>query len=458
MSAYKVSRRDVLKMLGMAGAASTLPGLGLRPSRARAATEIPKRIIFFYTNHGTLRQYWLPKGVGGAAATETSFDLNDILVPLQAYKKDLLIIDGLDMLSSDKQTAAAKNAHIRGHCHSLVAADMAGQDQAGGISIDQHIAKSLNSPSPITPIPSLEIGVDPNVESLISYSAASQKLPIEMDPKKAFARLFPTGSAPSGAETQDKTPAQQRSVLDFVLGEFNSVKGKLDANARARMESHADAVRDLETRLGIAVQRSCTAPQLAAAANAGSDYASYYDTTADNFMRVIQAAFACDSTRVVTFNLEAIPGSRCGYTPGAAGSTDLHDLVHKVAMPNDAASKDANAVGIIKSFHTEYAKYFAKLLGYLSSIQEADGKTVLDHTIVLWCGEIAEGNHDLHHLPWLIAGSGGGSVRTGRFLSVPRSPSPRGHNDLFVSLANAMGSNITSFGNPAVCKGALALT
>jgi hypothetical protein len=43
-------------------------------------------------------------------------------------------------------------------------------------------------------------------------------------------------------------------------------------------------------------------------------------------------------------------------------------------------------------------------------------------------------------------------------LQVPRSPSARGHNDLFVALANAMGSNITTFGNPSVCKGALALT
>jgi hypothetical protein len=458
MRTYKVSRRDAMRMLGMAGAASMMPRVGLSRASAQSAA-IPKRILFFYTNHGTLRQYWLPKGANGAAtATETAFDLNDILVPLQQYKKDLLIVDGLDMLSSDKQTGAAKNAHIRGHCHSLVAADMAGADQAGSISIDQHIAKSLNSPSPITPIPSLEIGVDPNVETLISYTGASQKLPIEMDPKKAFTRLFPSGTSPSPTSTQDKTPMQQRSVLDFVLGEFNAVKPKLDANARLRAESHADAVRDLETRLGIAVARSCTAPQLAAAANRNSDYAGYYNTTADNFMRLIQAAFACDMTRVVTFNLEAIPDSMSGYTAGASGSTDMHDLIHKVAMPSDAASKDATAVGIVKSFHTEYAKQFAKLLGYLSSMQEADGQTMLDHTIVLWCGEIAEGNHDLHHLPWVLAGQGGGSVRTGRFLQVPRSPTARGHNDLFVSLANAMGSNITTFGNPAVCKGPITLT
>jgi hypothetical protein len=459
MRTYKVSRRDALRMLGMAGAASMLPGTGLGRARAQTA-QIPKRILFFYTNHGTHRSAWLPKGLNGApAATETAFDLNEILVPLQAYKKDLLIIDGLDMLSSDEQNGPAKNAHIRGHCHSMVAADMASSDQAGGISIDQHIAKMLNSPSPITPIPSLEIGVDPNVETLISYAAASQKLPIEMEPKKAFNRLFPTGSAPGGSmAATDTASAKQRSVLDFVLGEFNGVKAKLDANARQRCEAHADAVRDLETRLGIAVARSCTAPQLAAAANRNSDYAGYYTTTADNFMRVVQAAFSCDLTRVVTFSLEAIPDKISGYTSSAFGSTDMHDLIHKVAMPNDAASKDPGAVGLVKSFHTEYAKQFAKLLGYLSSMQEADGQTMLDHTIVLWCGEIAEGNHDLHKLPWLIAGQGGGSVRTGRFLSVPRSPSPRGHNDLFVALANAMGSNITTFGNPAACKGALTLT
>src|SRR4051794_2215815 len=153
MNTYKLSRRDALRMLGMAGVASQLPGIGLGLNCAHAqSAAIPKRIIFFYTNHGTLRQSWLPKGVGSSPATETAFELNDILVPLQAYKKDLLIIDGLDMLSSDKQSGAAKNAHIRGHCHSLVAADMAGAGQGGAPFLDQHIPKKPKLPPP-TPAP-----------------------------------------------------------------------------------------------------------------------------------------------------------------------------------------------------------------------------------------------------------------------------------------------------------------
>jgi hypothetical protein len=61
----------------------------------------------------------------------------------------------------------------------------------------------------------------------------------------------------------------------------------------------------------------------------------------------------------------------------------------------------------------------------------------------------------LHHLPWLIAGQGGGDISTGRYLQVPRTPKARGHNDLFVALANIMGSSITTFGTPSVCQGAL---
>jgi hypothetical protein len=33
----------------------------------------------------------------------------------------------------------------------------------------------------------------------------------------------------------------------------------------------------------------------------------------------------------------------------------------------------------------------------------------------------------------------------------------RKHNDLLVGIANAMGTNITTFGNPAYCTGPLSL-
>ena len=455
MRSPKFSRRSALQLLGMSAAASAMPRVGL--GRARAQAAIPKRILFFYTNHGTHRPAWVPVGIGGAAATETAFDFGEIMQPLKAYKQDILIVDGLDMLSSDVQTGPAANAHIRGHCHSMTAKEMADANLGGGVSIDQHIAQFLNKPTPLTPVPSLEIGVEPNQESRISFAAASQQLPIESNPNNTFKRLFPSGAAPSSGMPmlEDKTPAQQKSILDFVVNDLSSTAARMGKDDRMKLQAHADAVRDMETRLMITSQRSCTAPTLTAAPSRKDDYAAYYQAQGDSFMRLVQSAFACDLTRVVTFNMEAIPDGLSGYNGSKFGTTDMHDLIHKVAMRNDALSKNVDAVATVKKFHTEYAKQFAKLLGYLAAIPESDGTSLLHHTIVLWCGEIAEGNHDLHNLPWLIAGQGSGSIRTGRYLQVPRSPKTRGHNDLFVALANAMGSKITTFGTASVCQGAL---
>ena len=453
MSQPRFSRRSALQLLGLGAAASALP----RPflSRARAADAIPKRIVFFYTNHGSHRPAWLPVGMDGAAPTETAYDLGEIHQPLAQYKQDILLLDGLDMLSSDVQTIAAANAHIRGHCHSMTAKEMADANLAGGISIDQHIAQALKKSGVITALPSLEIGVDSNTESRISFSGPSQQLPIEGNPANTFKRLFPSGAAMSGSMPADDSGAQQKSILDFVSGEFAQLAPKLGKEDRMKLEAHADIVRDLETRLSLGSQRSCSAPTLSEAPSQKSDYAAWYQGTGDAFMRLIQAAFACDLTRVVTFNMEAIPDSLSGYSGSGFGTTDMHDLIHKVAQASDPLSKNAQAVGVVKKFHTEYAKQFAKLLGYLAAIPESDGTTALHHTIVLWCGEIAEGNHDLHQLPWLIAGQGGGSIRTGRYLKIPRSPKSRSHNDLYVALANAMGSDISTFGTASVCQGAL---
>jgi hypothetical protein len=465
MSKHTLSRRNLLQLLGMGAAASLAPKLGSRPARAQSA-PIPKRIVFFYTNHGSHRPAWLPVGAAGAPMpTETAFELGELHQPLAAFKQDLLLIDGLDMTSGDVQTLQAANSHIRGHCHSLTATEMADANMAGGISIDQHIAQAVNQPTPLTLLPSLEIGVDPNQEARISFAAASQLLPIERDPRNTYMRLFPNGPTPPAMV--DRAPQQQKSVLDFVNAEFAALSPKLGKDDRDKLDAHASAVRDLEARLGLGGMRACTPfdmTLLSGIPSQNSNHDAWYDATGDVFMRLIQSAFACDLTRVVTFNMEAIPNKRAGYTSGAFGTTDLHDLVHKVADSKNALSMDTGAIAVVKQFHTEYAKEFAKLLGYLKAIPESDGQTVLDHTIVLWCGEIAEGGHDLHLLPWLTAGSGGGTIRPGRYLKLPRvanqmwpvySAGPS-HNDLFVALANAMGSGITTFGDGSICKGALA--
>jgi hypothetical protein len=69
---------------------------------------------------------------------------------------------------------------------------------------------------------------------------------------------------------------------------------------------------------------------------------------------------------------------------------------------------------------------------------------MLDESLVLLCSEIADGNTHLHDdMPFVLAGGGSGTIRTGRTMDVGY----RRHGDLFVSLAQAMGDGISSFGD-----------
>ena len=92
---------------------------------------------------------------------------------------------------------------------------------------------------------------------------------------------------------------------------------------------------------------------------------------------------------------------------------------------------------------TWWVEQFVYLLAQLAARPEGDG-TMLDHSLVLLCTEICDGNTHLHDdMPFVLAGGGGGSVRTGQVLDVGY----RRHGDLYVAIANAMGDGLTAFGD-----------
>jgi hypothetical protein len=52
----------------------------------------------------------------------------------------------------------------------------------------------------------------------------------------------------------------------------------------------------------------------------------------------------------------------------------------------------------------------------MHSLPEGEG-TLLDNCILMWGSGLEEGNkHTREHLPFVIAGKGGGSLKTGRYL------------------------------------------
>ena len=59
---------------------------------------------------------------------------------------------------------------------------------------------------------------------------------------------------------------------------------------------------------------------------------------------------------------------------------------------------------------------FAYMVKRLHSLREGDG-TLLDNCIMMWGSGLEDGNkHKRENLPFVIAGKGGGTLKTGHFL------------------------------------------
>ena len=79
---------------------------------------------------------------------------------------------------------------------------------------------------------------------------------------------------------------------------------------------------------------------------------------------------------------------------------------------------------------------FGYFLDRMASIREGD-RSLLDNSMIVYGSAIADGNSHAHeNLPILLAGQGGGTIRTGRFLTYP-AETPL--TNLYVSMLDRIG-------------------
>ncbi|MFT5435204.1 MAG: hypothetical protein ACI9OJ_005921, partial [Myxococcota bacterium] len=137
-------RRTFLSGLG---AGLTIPWLtSLGPRSARAANGAPKRLVIVYHPNGTNPSTWFPH----PDSTETVFDLKPLHEPLSAFKSELVLTRGIDMLSVEPGPGEPHQRGMGGLLsgNHLEAGTFVGGDgfKAGwgkGITIDQHIGSHI---------------------------------------------------------------------------------------------------------------------------------------------------------------------------------------------------------------------------------------------------------------------------------------------------------------------------
>ncbi|MDX2019404.1 MAG: DUF1552 domain-containing protein [Deltaproteobacteria bacterium] len=442
-------RRRLLQGFAGSAAAALLPSIRL--GSAHAAGGVPTRLLLWSSGGSVPRHRHVFKSAAGGAATETDFVFPEHHKNFNAWRSKAVAFENLDMVSAMVDKTQFANAHAQCGGHVLGAANMYSPDRPSGPTFDQFIAKALNAPAPVTKIPSLALGVRAAGDN-ISATAPGQLTPFDQNPLDVYQRLFGAGlpsADPARAAEVAKLAEQRNSAIDLALSDFAALTPRLGKTERDKLQAHADIVSDLGKRLSITQGASCSAPTKASV-RSGS-----YNADVAGFARLIQGAFACDLTRVALLFSRGPTEAPAdwGYVPGAWGTTDDHDHEHKTGYAGSLRDHpEAMACSVRR--HQIESRELSDMLALLDATPESDGGTVLDHTIVLFCPNMGDHGHAVDQMPWVLFTGKSTGIRTGRYMRFARTGG-RGmpHNNLFVSIAQAMGVRTQTFGNPTVCTG-----
>ena len=443
MRSHRLSRRTVLRGLG---ATVALPLLDVMPTMAsglrgagQAAAGGVNRLAYLYFPNGIPRGIWYPDET---AADGRLVKLNEWMSPFEPFKDDILIPSNI--------WTPLGNGHVNGPPTWLTGQDYRSRAvNAGGISADQVAARHLSEE---TLLPSLELSLQGEgsfsnslPRNAISWSAADRPMTREIEPRAIFDRMF---SSASGGATN-------RSVMDAVLADARALRAYVSTADHYRLDEYFESIRALERRIEFAERRSTeirgdgglsdtlTTP----IPGIPADHESYVRLMMD----LMVAAFQSDATRVCTFMLDHGQSNRYfNFIDGVQGT--WHALSHYKNASGQTEDDDGvtswESVEEKRAMYAEVIRWNHRQVAYLlermKAIAEPNGGTLLDNSMLVYGASLGDGNeHDASDLPTLVAGRGGGTIKTGRFLE---HVEPTDLASLHLSLLQRMGVSIDSFG------------
>jgi hypothetical protein len=450
-------RRTILR--GAGKAAIALPLLdamvtlgGFLPARRARAAAAPKRLILFFTGNGFTMSSWRPTSASGAP-----LQLGPVLAPLEPIKADVLQLEGLpyscvfDPESRGKSHPGGSVACFTGAYPGPGNQYNGTKDSTGGPplspSIDHIAAQTLGRD---TKFPLYHLGVMTGfgrsaIMHRCFYGPAQAIVNPKDDPQLVFNQLFsdvapraPNAAADLAADAQ---LTRRRRLLDLVLDDYRSLRCRLGAEDRARLDGHLASVADLQRRIatstGAATGAACAPVRPAAAGDLGS----FPTMQAAGPLQIELAAMAlaCDLTRLIGIQWHCADTENRGIYGWLGTGNDIshHDITHLRGSNPEAAKAS------IGQYH---AKQVLTLVQRLKSLPEGGGN-VMDGTLLLWGTDIANdrGAHDNRNAGYTIVGNAGGGLRTGRYVRYPGTDQ-YANNRLLLTVLQALGVPATSVG------------
>jgi hypothetical protein len=410
-----------------------------------AARRYPVRMAVLYMPNGVNPHEWTPKGIGN------EFELSPILAPLKNLKDQILVLTQLMNAATD--TGDGHYVKTAAFLTGTTITRTTGSDlRCGGISMDQIAAQRIGN---LTPLPSLELGIDPVVSGIdsvvgytrlygcyISWRSPSTPIAKEINPRLAYQKLFGVIKARHASKADKKQVEDDKALLDLVLDDAHKLRNKLGRDDQFKLDEYLDSVRDVERRLEFFSKPDARdwKPQT----EPGEDVAlpkgipGGHEEHVRLMLDLMAIAFWTDSTRISSFMFanDVSPKNFTNIIQGAAGSH--HEFSH-----HQNQKEKYEPYSKINRWHSEQLAYF---LDKLKSIKEGD-RTLLDNSMILFGSSFSDGNrHDPNNLPIILAGTAGGKIRSGRHIPCPKDTPLC---NLYVSMLDRIGTPVESFGDSA---------
>ena len=419
-----LSRRAILRGVGVSMTLPWLESLKTWGSEevSDGTSQPPVRCVCLFSGNGFHTKEWWARGEGA------QMELGKVLEPLAPFREKLTFIEGLFNAEA-----------LHGGIHSaqtgqlLSGAKLAPNGAIrSGTSMDQVMAQHIGGN---TKVPSLVLGCEaslPNVHknysmvysSHISWSSPTTPTTLELYPALAFDRLF-----------RDEPDRADRSVLDAVLEEATSLRGRISNSDQRRVDEYLSSVREVEQRIERAGQErrlqgwrpTLEKPNMPRPADG-------LPQDIDQHMRlmcdILILAFQTDTTRICTLKLNN------DWSQLRFPHLEVNDIHHLVSHSDSAGWLKVN------QFFVQQVAYIAKRL---EETQEGE-RSLLDNTMMLYLSSMLNGHHHVKDLPVVLLGGGGGQIQGGRVLHYKEQPN-RQMCRLYLSMMDKMGVRLDRFGD-----------
>jgi hypothetical protein len=427
-----VNRRAFLRAGAVAIGLPFLEGL---PDRSAWAADAPPVFsLFIVTANGVVGNRFFPDALGALTPATLGGMTDKATSVLAPHAANLLFIKGLNFPAPSPLGCS----HAEGSCQTLTAAPPGSTGNtaySSGPSADVVIAKAVN-PDGVEPL-TLYAGSKGFIAERISFkgAGAGQIRAADTNPYILYAKLVglasPDGTLdPLAAELM----ASRKSVNDLVRKQLKRLQGlsSLSADDQQRLKQHFDAIRDTEVKLGD-MGKACSEAGLATSQLQAlqSGFAFKGDMMEDVVklhLELVALAFACNFNRVATLQHgDGTDGTKYPVPSNAGLGWSFHQISHRIQSDSARGSNPTAEMA-----HAEIDVLRLRTLAHgLDHFRE---RGLLDKSFIMWTSNIADGpSHSFRNVPHIIAGNGGGYLKTGAYVDVGGVTT----NKLFNSLINA---------------------